>query len=175
MTATDADGRDAECRVRLPASTLREYRRFSLYNSPYPAHDAGCAIDLYPATNDGRSPVAGEVIETRTVRAPSKSYADDEEYLILVDVDLDASGIDVESPAQGLVARVLHVQPSVAPGDRVGVGDSLAGRLLVYDAAGATIETVPVKQSPDCPVCGSTPGISDLTAVTYDGDCAISD
>ena len=125
MTATDADGRDAECRVRLPASTLREYRRFSLYNSPYPAHDAGCAIDLYPATNDGRSPVAGEVIETRTVRAPSKSYADDEEYLILVDVDLDASGIDVESPAQGLVARVLHVQPSVAPGDRVGVGASL--------------------------------------------------
>jgi len=57
----------------------------------------------------------------------------------------------------------------------VGVGDSLAGRLLVYDAAGATMETVPVKQSPDCPVCGSTPGISDLTAVTYDGDCAISD
>ncbi|MFB6251562.1 MAG: hypothetical protein ABEI27_07745 [Halobellus sp.] len=112
-------------RVQLPESTLREYRRFSLYNSPYPAHDAGCAIDLYPATNVGCSPIAGEVVETRTVRAPSKSYADDEEHLILVDVDLGASGIDVESPGQGLVARVLHVRPTVTSGDWISVGDSL--------------------------------------------------
>lgn len=111
----------------LPASVLHRYRRFSLYNSPYPAHGAGCAIDLYPATNEGRSPVAGDVLETRTVRAPPKSYAHDEEYLILVDVDCESSGIAFEGidAADGLVARILHVRPSVEPGETVAVGDSL--------------------------------------------------
>lgn len=111
----------------LPASVLHRYRRFSLYNSPYPAHGAGCAIDLYPATNEGRSPVAGDVLETRTVRAPPKSYAHDEEYLILVDVDRESSGIAFEGidAADGLVARILHVRPSVEPGETVAVGDSL--------------------------------------------------
>jgi hypothetical protein len=117
--------------VRVPESTLQRYRRFSLYNSPYPAHDRGCAIDLYPATNDGISPVAGEVLETRTVRAPSKPYGHDEEYLILVDVDWERSGLGSaaaagsESGRDHLVARILHVQPRVSAGDRVAVGDSL--------------------------------------------------
>ena len=57
----------------------------------------------------------------------------------------------------------------------VGVGDSLAGRLLVYDAAETTIETVPVKRSPQCPVCGEDPAITDVGAVTYEGDCAVGD
>ena len=112
--------------VRLPPSVVREYRRFSLYNSPYPAHDRGCAIDLYPAGNRGLSPVAGEVLETRTVRAPPKPYAADEEFLILVDVDCDRTGLAVEWPAdEGVVARILHVRPGVAAGDTVGVGDPL--------------------------------------------------
>ncbi|WP_144906544.1 hypothetical protein [Halobellus captivus] len=117
----------------MPESTLRRYRRFSLYNSPYPAHDAGCAIDLYPATNEGRSPVAGEVLETRTVRAPPKGYADDAEHLILIDVDCERSRIDIaDGDAEieirddsGLVARILHVRPMVEPGETVAVGDSL--------------------------------------------------
>jgi len=98
--------------VTVPASTLARYRRFSLYNSPYPAHDRGCAIDLYPETNRGLAPVAGEVLDTRTVGAPSRSYAAAEEYLILID-------------AGDYVARILHVDPAVSPGDRVAVGDSL--------------------------------------------------
>jgi hypothetical protein len=105
---------------------VREYRRFSLYNSPYPAHDCGCAIDLYPASNRGLSPVAGEVLETRTVRAPPKPYAADEEFLILVDIDLDRTGLRIDGPAEeGLVARILHVRPRVSPGDSVAVGDDL--------------------------------------------------
>ncbi len=112
--------------VRLPLSVLREYRRFSLYNSPYPAHDRGCAIDLYPAGDRGLSPVAGEVLETRTVRAPPKPYAADEEFLILVDVDVDRTGLRIGWPAdEGAVARILHVRPHVSPGDVVDVGDSL--------------------------------------------------
>ncbi|MDS0293884.1 hypothetical protein [Halogeometricum luteum] len=107
---TGADGEDGT--VTLPESVLRRYRRFSLYNSPYPAHDRGRAVDLYPATNEGLSPVAGEVLETRTVRAPPKPYAHESEYLILVD-------------AGDYVARILHVEPAVEAGDRVEAGDSL--------------------------------------------------
>lgn len=103
--------------VRLPRTVFDRYERLSLYNSPYPAHDQGCAIDLYPATGTP-SPVAGEVLETRTVRAPSKPYAVEHDYLILVAVEEPES-------AAGLVARVLHVDPGVAAGDRIEVGDSL--------------------------------------------------
>ncbi|MEM4781584.1 MAG: hypothetical protein QXG03_08510 [Halalkalicoccus sp.] len=97
--------------VTLPAEVLSRYPRFSLYNSPYPAHDRGCAIDLYPAAG-APSPVSGEVVDTRTVRAPPKPYAPEHDHLILVDCG--------ES-----VARILHVDPAVSPGDEIEIGDSL--------------------------------------------------
>ncbi|WP_455449808.1 hypothetical protein [Natrinema thermotolerans] len=114
--------------VTLPEAVLAQYERFSLYNSPYPAHDGGCAIDLYPGTlADGRttaapSPVAGTVRETRTVRAPPKPYAPDHDYLILLEPA-------ASSPLAGRTVRILHVEPAVAAGDRVARGDSL-GRLV---------------------------------------------
>ncbi|SDQ21120.1 hypothetical protein [Natronobacterium texcoconense] len=114
--------------VTLPDDLVSQYARFSLYNSPYAAHDSGCAIDCYPGTlRDGRtevapSPVSGTVLETKTVRAPPKPYAPDHDYLIL---------LECEGPAalEGLTARVLHVDPAVSVGDRVERGDSL-GRLV---------------------------------------------
>ncbi len=106
-----ADSPDATP-VTLPGDVLSRYPRFSLYNSPYPAHDRGCAIDLYPETNAGLSPVAGEVLDTRTVRCPDRPYAVDHDHLILIDTGSH-------------VARVLHVDPAVEPGDNVSVGDSL--------------------------------------------------
>ena len=110
--------------VILPDSLLARYERFSLYNSPYRAHDGGCAIDLYPGTlTDGRttaapSPVSGVVRETKTVRAPPRPYTPEHDHLIL---------IDCEGPVglEGLTARVLHVEPSVEAGDRIEAGDSL--------------------------------------------------
>ncbi|KAB1197914.1 MULTISPECIES: hypothetical protein [Haloferax] len=120
----------------LPRSVIAPFERFSLYNSPYPAHDSGCAIDLYVDADDSvaRSPVAGVVRETRTVRAPDKPYAHDDEYLVLVDVDAEATGLQWTGPAdsdprEDLVARMLHVEPSVSAGDTVEVGDPL-GRLV---------------------------------------------
>jgi len=103
----------------------RHYPRVSRYNSPYPAHDAGCAVDLYPDGGgggpDGRavaapSPVAGEVVETRTVQCPDRPYAADRDHLVVVDTGTH-------------LARVLHVDPGVDPGDAVAVGDQL-GRLV---------------------------------------------
>lgn len=97
--------------VVLPVEVLSRYPRFSLYNSPYPAHDRGCAIDLYP-TAGAPSPVTGEVLDTRAVRAPPKPYSPEHDHLILVDCG--------ES-----VARILHVDPAVSVGDSIEVGDSL--------------------------------------------------
>ncbi|HET7323284.1 MAG TPA: hypothetical protein VFJ06_03015 [Halococcus sp.] len=104
----------------LSAAVLSQYERFSLYNSPYVAHEHGHAIDLYPnaglgpatASSLAPSPVAGEVLDTRTVRAPPKAYAAENDSLILVDTG-------------EYVARILHVEPSVEPGDSVEFGDSL--------------------------------------------------
>jgi len=40
----------------------------------------------------------------------------------------------------------------------LGVGRSLSGRLLLYDALAATFETISVDKQPDCPVCGNRAG-----------------
>src|SRR6056297_644201 len=100
--------------VTLPEEVLVRYRRFSLYNSPFDAHDRGCAIDLYPPADDpvAPSPVAGEVVDTRTVRAPPKPYAAEYDHLIVVDTG-------------DRIARILHVDPGVEPGEQIAVGDPL--------------------------------------------------
>lgn len=98
--------------VSLGSDVLWQYRRFTLYNSPFAAHDRGCAVDLYPEDDGAPSPVAGEVLDTRRVRAPPKPYAAEHDYLLLVDTGAH-------------VARILHVDPAVEPGDRVAVGDPL--------------------------------------------------
>ena len=107
--------------VRLPADVVSRYHRFSRFNSPYRAHDEGRAIDLYPAGNDGISPVAGVVRETRTVNCPDRPYAASTDHLIVVDLADEwcrRAGIE-----PGGVARILHVIPAVEPGDRISVGD----------------------------------------------------
>jgi molybdopterin/thiamine biosynthesis adenylyltransferase/rhodanese-related sulfurtransferase len=40
-------------------------------------------------------------------------------------------------------------------------GDSLAGRLLLFDALGTTLDEVTVRRDPDCPVCGDHPTITE--------------
>ena len=136
LIASAPDGRKCQQHPRagmavvLGDRVLGEYQRFSLYNSPYPAHDAGCAIDCYPEGSDPHegvaevapSPVTGVVRETRTVRAPPKPYAPDHDHLLLIDVEEPAS-------AAGLVARILHVDPAIEAGDRVEIGDPL-GQLV---------------------------------------------
>ena len=97
--------------VTLDADVLQRYAAFSRFNSPYPSHDDGRAIDLYP-TEGAPSPVAGEVVETLTTRAPDRPYAEDHDHLIVVDTG-------------EYLARLLHVEPSVEPGEAVSVGDPL--------------------------------------------------
>ena len=43
----------------------------------------------------------------------------------------------------------------------LGAGDTLAGRLLLFDALGTTLDEVAVKRDPTCPVCGEHPTITE--------------
>jgi adenylyltransferase/sulfurtransferase len=46
----------------------------------------------------------------------------------------------------------------------LGIGESLAGRLVIYDALSVTFRTVRVPRDPGCPLCGDHPGITDLSS-----------
>jgi adenylyltransferase/sulfurtransferase len=90
-----------------------------------------------------------------------------------------------EAPPEGAVpdcatAGVLGVLPGVVGAIQateavkllLGVGETLSGRLLVYDAADMSTEEVPVAPNPDCPVCGTDP-IDALGEVSYTDSCAV--
>lgn len=99
--------------ITLPESVVTRYRAFSLYNSPYRAHETGRAIDLYPDRDRAvPSPVAGRVVDVRTVRAPPRPYAAATDHLIAVETDAH-------------VARILHVDPTVEVGETIAVGDPI--------------------------------------------------
>lgn len=112
MTVEAAVSVDEDGVVSLPASALERYRRYTLYNSPYDAHDHGCAVDLYPLDGTAPSPVSGEVVATETVRAPPKPYAPADDHLVVVDCG-------------PVVARIMHVKPRVEVGDTVERGEDL--------------------------------------------------
>jgi adenylyltransferase/sulfurtransferase len=46
----------------------------------------------------------------------------------------------------------------------LGIGESLAGRLLLWDALAARFRTMNFPRDPRCPLCGDTPTIRDLSA-----------
>ena len=54
----------------------------------------------------------------------------------------------------------------------LGVGDSLAGRLLLFDALGANWREIQVPRAPDCPVCGDAPTVTEL--VDYEWFCGMA-
>ena len=53
----------------------------------------------------------------------------------------------------------------------LGVGDSLAGRLLLVDALGMKFRELKLRKSPDCPVCGKNRTITKL--IDYEEFCGI--
>jgi len=56
----------------------------------------------------------------------------------------------------------------------LGVGESLRGRLLLFDALGASWREVRVRRDPGCPVCGDDPSIDTLTLYDYEDFCGIT-
>ncbi|GAB4148349.1 MAG: molybdopterin-synthase adenylyltransferase MoeB [Sphingomonadales bacterium] len=60
---------------------------------------------------------------------------------------------------EGILGALTGVMGSMAALEAIkeilGFGDSLAGRLLIYDALGARIRTIALKKDPACPACGA--------------------
>jgi len=80
----------------------------------------------------------------------------------------------VPSCAEGGVLGVLcasigSIQVNEAIKLIIGIGDPLAGRLMIYDALEMTYRSVQVKKDPECPVCGKNPSITEL--IDYDAFC----
>lgn len=70
-----------------------------------------------------------------------------------------------EGGVLGAVAGALgSLQATEVLKELAGIGDSLAGSLLIYDALGTTFRKVKVKRDPACPLCGEHPSIHDLSA-----------
>ena len=79
------------------------------------------------------------------------------------------------SCAEGGVLGVLpgivgSLQTSEALKLILGVGDSLRGRLLLFDALATSFDEVSVRRDPACPVCGEHPTITEY--VDYVEFCA---
>ncbi|MHA1537383.1 MAG: HesA/MoeB/ThiF family protein [Alphaproteobacteria bacterium] len=65
----------------------------------------------------------------------------------------------------GAVAGILgSMQAAEVLKELLELGDSLSGRLLLYDALAPSMRPITVKPDPGCALCGKTPGITDLSA-----------
>jgi molybdopterin/thiamine biosynthesis adenylyltransferase/rhodanese-related sulfurtransferase len=80
----------------------------------------------------------------------------------------------VPSCAEGGVLGVLcasigSIQATEAIKLLTGIGDSLVGRLMIYDALEMSYRTVKIRKDPECPICGKNPTITGL--IDYEAFC----
>jgi adenylyltransferase/sulfurtransferase len=80
----------------------------------------------------------------------------------------------VPSCAEGGVLGVLcasigSIQVNEAIKLITGIGEPLAGRLMIYDALEMSYRSVRVKKDPECAVCGKNPTVTEL--IDYDAFC----
>ena len=68
-----------------------------------------------------------------------------------------------------LCASVGSIQSTEAIKLIAGIGDPLAGRLMIYDALEMSYRTVRVRKDPECPVCGKNPTVTEL--IDYEAFC----
>lgn len=82
----------------------------------------------------------------------------------------------VPSCAEGGVLGVLcasigSIQVTEAIKLLTGLGDTLLGRLMVYDALEMRYRQLPVQKDPHCAVCGTNPSVREL--IDYDAFCGV--
>jgi adenylyltransferase/sulfurtransferase len=80
----------------------------------------------------------------------------------------------VPSCAEGGVLGVLcasigSIQVTEAIKLITGIGDPLAGRLMIYDALEMSYRSLNIRKDPECPICGENPSITEL--IDYDAFC----
>src|SRR5438067_6187767 len=71
------------------------------------------------------------------------------------------------------IVGVIHATEAVKL--LLGIGEPLIGRLLTYDALGMRFREVRLRRDPNCPLCGTSPTIKDLS-IHHEGAaaCAIT-
>lgn len=93
--------------------------KFSFFNSPYPAHTACSAVDIYFGSTFGSvasSPVHGKVVGIKKVDCPEQSFeCSSYDYVILLQ--------SIENFERQI--KILHVEPVVEVGTVVKPGDPL--------------------------------------------------
>lgn len=62
-----------------------------------------------------------------------------------------------------LCGTVGSLQATEILKELLGIGTSLSGSLMIYDALAAEFRTIKVKRDPGCPLCGENPTITDLS------------
>lgn len=82
----------------------------------------------------------------------------------------------VPSCAEGGVLGILPgtigaIQATEAVKLILGAGESLVGRLLLYDALNMSFEQVRLRKNPNCPVCGEHPTVTEL--IDYEQFCGM--
>jgi adenylyltransferase/sulfurtransferase len=70
-----------------------------------------------------------------------------------------------------LAGAVGTIQAVEAVKELLGIGDSLAGKLMVFDALRMEWKKLKLHKDPACPLCGDNPTITDL--VTYEQACEL--
>lgn len=77
-----------------------------------------------------------------------------------------------EAGVLGVVPGVIGtIQATEAIKYILGLGTSLAGRLLTYDAKGMQFDAITIGKNPDCPVCSSDP--ASISLIDYEGFCGM--
>ncbi len=70
-----------------------------------------------------------------------------------------------EGGVLGAVAGAMgSIQAVEVIKELLGIGESLSGSLVLYDALTATFRKIKVKPDPECPLCGENPTIRDLSS-----------
>ena len=87
-----------------------------------------------------------------------------------------------EDPRQGcadvgvlgaLAGTLGAMQASEVIKELLGIGESLSGRLVLYDSLAATFREVRIQADPACPLCGPQATLHDLGEVEYGPDARI--
>ncbi len=82
----------------------------------------------------------------------------------------------VPSCAEGGVLGILPgtvgaIQATEAIKYILGIGESLVGRLMLYDALTMDVDYVKLRKNPNCPICGENPTITEL--IDYEEFCGM--
>ncbi len=125
-----------------------ENGRYAFFNSPYPPHKLNSSVDLYPDDDyggDALSPVDGEVVLLRQVKAPSGhgfEAADHDSVIVIRNKDNPDT-----------VTKMLHADPLVQIGDAVKVGDAIGTTLRSgYYGVGTSAHIHTEIRRPDDPI-----------------------